>query len=207
MTLFLKWLERALLLTGTVLAVWCAVVLVRAEYYRRMPVPSPSDLRPVGTGGTLPGEEPGERSVARHAAVTAGTWVARLEAPSVNLGATVLEGSDDRVLSRAAGHIEETPFPGDPGNVGIAGHRDTTFRAVRRLKLGDPLIVTTANRVFRYQITRTIIVDPDDVWVLDPTEHQTLTLVTCYPFDFIGHAPRRFVVSAELVGVDQRQVR
>lgn len=203
--IFLTWLERALLVTGTVLGIWCAFVLVRAEYYRRMPVPpTPAVAGPVGTVGTLPGETPGENTPPRHTAVAVGSWIARMEAPSVNLAATVLEGSDDATLSRAAGHIEDTAFPGEAGNVGIAGHRDTTFRAVRKLKLGEPLILTTADRVFRYQINRTIIVDPEDVWVLDPTAHQTLTLVTCYPFDFIGHAPRRYIVGADLVGVERR---
>jgi sortase A len=124
----------------------------------------------------------------------------RLEAPSVKLSTAVLEGSDDATLSRGSGHIEDTPFPGQPGNVGIAGHRDTTFRGLRHIHIGDALEFKTADRLYRYRISKTMIVGPDDVYVLDPTEAPALTLVTCYPFEFVGHAPRRFIVRAELVG-------
>ena len=111
----------------------------------------------------------------------------------------MLEGSDDRTLRRGAGHIEDTPLPGQRGNVGIAGHRDTVFRALRGAKAGDALSLTMPDRVYQYRVTRTLIVKPEDVYVLDPTARPTLTLVTCYPFEFIGHAPKRFIVQAELV--------
>jgi sortase A len=136
---------------------------------------------------------------ARHRSVKAGSWVARLEAPTVALSATVLEGSDDATLMRAAGRIEDTAFPGEPGNIGVAGHRDTIFRPVRHLRVGDPLVLTTADRSFRYRVSKTAIVNPEDVYVLDPTDHRTMTLVTCYPFEFIGHAPQRYIVSADLL--------
>ena len=129
-----------------------------------------------------------------------GDWVARFDAPSVQLSATVLEGSSDDVLARAAGHIENTAMPGEAGNVGIAGHRDTTFRALRNLEIGDPLLLTTRDRILDYRISGTRIVNPEDVWVLDPTDHQVLTLVTCYPFTYIGHAPHRYIITADLVG-------
>jgi sortase A len=107
----------------------------------------------------------------------AGAWVARLEAPTIALCATVVEGSDDGTLMRGAGHTEDTAFPGDLWNIGIAGHRDTIFRPVRKLRIGDALILTTATRVFRYRISETAIVNPEDVYVLDPTDHPTMTLV------------------------------
>jgi sortase A len=131
-------------------------------------------------------------------------WIARLEAPSVALAATVLEGSDDGTLARAAGHIEDTAFPGQPGNIGIAGHRDTIFRPLRRLRTGDPITLSTRDRVFRYRVSGTQIVDPQDVYVLNPTDRPAVTLVTCYPFEFIGHAPRRFIVRADLVSESAR---
>ena len=176
---FLHWLERTLLAIGLVLGVWCGAVLLQARFIARMPVPDPATT-------VIP-------------APVKGSWVAKLDAPSVRLSTTVLEGSDDATLSRAAGHIEETPFPGQPGNIGIAGHRDTTFRAVRDLRTGDPLEVTTRDRVYRYLITRTFIVEPVDVFVLDPGDRPMLTLVTCYPFTLIGHAPHRYIIQAVLV--------
>jgi sortase A len=192
----LAWLERGLFAAGAGLAVWCAIVVLQAEYYKRLPVPSPT----AGSVAALPGETPrANLAAARRRTVEAGSWIARLEAPTVALSATVVEGSDDGTLMRGAGRIEDTAFPGDLGNIGIAGHRDTIFRPVRKLRIGDPLVLTTATRVFRYRISKTAIVNPEDVYVLDPTDHPTMTLVTCYPFEFIGHAPQRYIVSADLL--------
>jgi sortase A len=192
----LWWIERGLLAVGVVLAIYCAAILVEARFHQTAPLNQP----PLTVTQTvLPGDS-GDLKAAAAPAPAAGTMLGRLEAPSVKLSTAVLEGSDDATLSRGSGHIEDTPFPGQPGNVGIAGHRDTTFRALRNIHLGDALEFKTADRVYRYRISKTMIVGPDDVYVLDPTEKPALTLVTCYPFEFVGHAPRRFIVRADLVG-------
>jgi LPXTG-site transpeptidase (sortase) family protein len=189
----LRWLERALLAFGAAIGVWSAAIMLDARFVANMPPPAPPAPSTSGipTGIVIPAR---------------GTWIAKLDAPTVSLSATILEGSDDETLARGAGHIEYTPFPGQPGNgnVGIAGHRDTTFRAVRHLKTGDPLELTTATSVHRYLITRTFIVDPEDVYVLDPGDEPMLTLVTCYPFEFIGHAPKRYIVQAALIDTTPR---
>jgi sortase A len=181
----LVWIERLLLVVGVILAAWSAVTIIEARYY--------ATLRPP-----LPGETPGEARP-RSAIIQPGSWIARLDAPSIGLSATVIEGSEDATLSRAAGHIENTALPGEGGNIGIAGHSDTIFRPVRKLQVGDLLTLTSGARVYTYRVTGTRIVAPDDVEVLDPAGHPTLTLVTCYPFTFIGHAPKRFVVFADLI--------
>ena len=192
----LKAVERTMLAVGVVLGLWAAFVMAQHWYYARLPVPGVSSVR------ELPGEDPSKpvgTSGRSRARIERGSWLARLEAPSVRLTATVLEGSDDRTLRRAAGHIEYTPPPGKPGNIGIAGHRDTTFQTLRDVKVGDPLLLTTADRTYEYRVSRTWIVEPTDVEVLDPTERPALTLVTCYPFSFIGSAPKRYIVRADLV--------
>jgi len=198
----LRWIERALITSGAGLALWCAVTLVEARFHQTATIPPP----PLTvTQTTLPGD--GGRAAVPSTPAPApapGTMLGRLDAPSVKLSTVVLEGSDDGTLSRGSGHIEDTPFPGQSGNVGIAGHRDTTFRALRNIHVGDPLEFKTADRLYRYRISKTMIVGPDDVYVLDPTEQPALTLVTCYPFEFIGHAPRRFIVRADLVGEETR---
>ncbi|MGH9143866.1 MAG: class D sortase [Vicinamibacterales bacterium] len=198
--LLLRWTERTLILIGAGLALWCAVILVEARFYRTARIPEPSL---TVTQTVLPGDA-GDAKAPTPLAPAAGTLLGRLEAPSVKLSTVVLEGSDDGTLRRGSGHIEDTPVPGQPGNVGIAGHRDTTFRALRHIHIGDPLEYKTADRIYRYRISKTMIVGPDDVYVLDPTAQPALTLVTCYPFEFIGHAPRRFIVRAELVGEEAR---
>jgi sortase A len=201
-----RWLERALFAMGAVLTLWCVFSVSRAYYYTRLPIPpEPSRARSIDRpqGVSLPGDAAAVLPVPpvvheRRA------WIARLDAPSVALSATVLEGSDDGTLARAAGHIEDTAFPGEPGNIGIAGHRDTIFRPLRRLRRGDPITLSTSDRVFHYRVSETTIVDPEDVYVLNPTDRPAVTLVTCYPFDFIGHAPHRFIVRADLVSESAR---
>ena len=105
-------------------------------------------------------------------------------------------GTDDWTLNRAVGHIAGTPKPGGAGNVGLAGHRDGFFRPLKDIAVGDLIEVETGERVDHYRVPQTLIVTPNDVWVLDPTESPSLTLVTCYPFYFIGSAPKRFIVRA-----------
>jgi sortase A len=190
----LLYLERLLFAAGIGLAAWCAVILVEARRTRQLPI------EPVRVTMALPGDEgtpPRPSPSAR--VLRPGSVIGRLEAPGLQLSTPVLEGSDDGTLARGAGHLEDTPFAGDIGNVGIAGHRDTVFRPLKHAKAGDELTLTTADGTYRYRIAKTLIVDPDDVYVLDPTREPTLTLVTCYPFEFIGHAPRRFIVQAQLV--------
>lgn len=196
---FLLWTQRGLIAIGIGLAAWCAAILAEARFHQTAPL-APPPL--VVTQTVLPGDS-GDPKAAPVPSPAAGVLLGRLEAPTVKLSTAVLEGSDDGTLSRGSGHIEDTPFPGQPGNVGIAGHRDTTFRALRHIHIGDALEYRTADRLYRYRISKTWIVGPDDVYVLDPTPQPALTLVTCYPFEFVGHAPNRFIVRADLVGEER----
>jgi sortase A len=100
-------------------------------------------------------------------------------------------------LRLGAGHIEGTPLPGDTGNSGIAGHRDTFFRELKDIRENDEIQLQTATGLFHYEVDWVKVVDLDDMTVLEPpTSGSTLTLVTCYPFYFVGSAPNRFVVRA-----------
>ena len=129
--------------------------------------------------------------------VTAGELVGRMEIPRLKLSVAVAEGTDVATLRRAAGHILGTGLPGQEGNIGIAGHRDTLFRPLRYARRGDIIMLVTSQGEYRYRVVSTTIVSPTDVAVLKPDEHEILTLVTCYPFYFIGPAPDRFIVRAE----------
>jgi sortase A len=111
----------------------------------------------------------------------------------------VVEGDSDAVLDRAIGHLPDTPLPWKPGNSALAAHRDTIFRPLRSVRLGDVLRLKTPHGDFDYRVRETLIVKPEDVWVLDPTPVTTLTLISCWPFDYIGHAPERFIVRAEQI--------
>ncbi len=126
-----------------------------------------------------------------------GAVIANLAIPRLGLSTMVVEGVEDGDLKLGAGHIPGTALPGEPGNVGIAGHRDTFFRPLRLIHTGDVIALATLHGEDRYQVVSTEIVSPDDVQVLYPTRRDTLTLVTCYPFYFVGSAPLRFIVLAE----------
>jgi len=130
--------------------------------------------------------------------------VGRLQIPAINLSVIVLEGTDGLTLNRAVGHIEGTALPWEFGNTGIAGHRDSFFRGLREISRNDQVLVTTLRGVFRYRVDAIEIVDPTDVGVLKASFQPTLTLVTCYPFYFVGNAPQRFIVKAHLL--EQQQI-
>ncbi len=129
-----------------------------------------------------------------------GEPIGRLEIPRLHVSAMVLEGTTSKVLRVAAGHVTGTALPGAAGNVAIAAHRDTFFRALRDVRDKDLILVTTPYGTFRYVVEATEIVNPTDVEVLRRTHHPELTLVTCYPFIYIGAAPKRFVVHAQQEG-------
>lgn len=130
--------------------------------------------------------------------------IGRLQIPRLGVSAMVREGASEGTLSRAVGHIPGTALPGRNGNVALAGHRDTFFRALRNIRKHDAIEVETSQGTFRYVVESTKIVGPRDVEVLNASGGQTLTLVTCYPFYYIGSAPKRFIVRAAQVAFDER---
>jgi sortase A len=128
---------------------------------------------------------------------------ARLTIPRLRLTAMVEEGVGESTLRRAAGHIPDTALPGRPGNVCVAAHRDTLFRGLKGIKEHDRIVLSTMTGDFEYEVSSTSIVNPEDVGVLAPSQGQkTLTLITCYPFYFMGHAPKRFIVRARQIEGD-----
>lgn len=125
--------------------------------------------------------------------------IGRLEIPRLGLSAIFIEGDDAKALRRAVGHIPGTPLPGQSGNIALTGHRDTFFRPLRNIRENDIVVVTTLRGEFRYRVVSLRVVLPDDVAVLNTSEGEILTLVTCYPFYFVGAAPDRFIVRAERI--------
>ena len=124
--------------------------------------------------------------------------IGRIEVPRLNVSAVVREGVDSKTLRRSAGHVPGTPLPGDEGNVAVAAHRDTFFRGLRDIREQDRIRMVTPDGTFDYVVRATRIVKPSNVEVLDSKEgKRELTLITCYPFNYVGHAPSRFIVTAE----------
>lgn len=122
--------------------------------------------------------------------------IGRLEVPRLNLAVIVEEGVDHGTLRRAAGHVPGTALPGEPGNVAVAAHRDTLFRPLKDIRPGDEVRFVTPDGAFDYEVVKTEVVTPSRRDVLDPGSGGEATLITCYPFGFVGSAPQRFVVRA-----------
>jgi sortase A len=128
-----------------------------------------------------------------------GSLVGMLDVPRLRMSLPVIEGDDDRTLKASVGHLPDTPMPWQRGNSAMAGHRDGLFRPLKGVAVGDEITFRTTSETIQYRVTATTIVKPDDVSVLAPRPRDALTLITCYPFSYVGPAPQRFIVHAERV--------
>jgi sortase A len=133
---------------------------------------------------------------ASHTTIPRDGLLGKIEIPRIGVSATVREGDDARTLERAVGHIPGTALPGSAGNAGLAAHRDTFFRRLKDVRQDDVIKLTTPEGMQTYVVQQTQVVDPENVEVLGPSDGPVLTLITCYPFNYIGSAPQRFVVRA-----------
>ena len=135
--------------------------------------------------------------------VRTGSLIGMLDVPRLELSTPVIQGDDTRTLKRAVGHLPDTPMPWDEGNSAIAGHRDGLFRPLKDVKIGDEIRFRTTRAEYLYRVKKTAIVKPDDLSVLAPQDDPaTLTLITCYPFYYVGSAPKRFIVHATREGTN-----
>jgi sortase A len=214
----LKRLEKGLLIVGLVLVGFAAITYVSGRLYSRMAVAKfhaeaesrPSESRPTDAPrreltSVFPVDyslwspkriKDYEATLAQHFDAP----LALLRIDKIRLEVPVFEGTDDRILDRGAGRIEGTARIGESGNVGIAGHRDGFFRGLKDISMGDTMVLETATGTQDYVIDSIQLVTPDDVSVLKSEPTPALTLVTCYPFYFIGSAPQRYIVHASLKG-------
>jgi LPXTG-site transpeptidase (sortase) family protein len=131
--------------------------------------------------------------------VTTGDAIGEMKIPRIGLETIVVQGESSRILHRAVGHLLETAMPGQPGNVALAEHRDGFFRPSKDIRLGDAISLDTLDGEFVYRVESTAVVSPSAVQVLKATRENTLTLVTCYPFYYVGSAPKRFIVHARQI--------
>jgi len=196
----LKWAQRALNVCAVVLLSYCAFALVDSWRFQRRESRDLDRLlreqRAVSQGTPRPlSSIPPE---AAPAAVADGL-VGRLEIPRLQLSAVVIEGVDRTTLRRAVGHVPGTALPGQTGNVGLAAHRDTFFRPLKDLRIKDEVQFSTLKGNFKYKVVSLWVVEPEDVGVLAPSGENMLTMVTCYPFYFVGPAPQRWIVRASQV--------
>ena len=196
----LKWSQRALFAIGVLLIGYCAFALADAWLFqRRASRDLDRQLRDRRAASVvLPQPEVFAARTVAPAAVVSGL-IGRIEIPRLLLSVVVMEGADKITLGRAVGHIPGTALPGDAGNVGIAGHRDTFFRPLKDIKIKDEIQISTLKGNFKYEVVSIRIVEPENVGVLASSSENVLTLVTCYPFYFVGPAPKRWIVRARQV--------
>ncbi len=202
----LRWLERALLLAAVIcLGIWAWSWLDAAYFqYRENKVldealNAPSPPTPAAETDSLGSFQPSPTPAAEtqpKPSLEDGLLLGRIEIPRVGVSAIVLEGADDKTLRRGVGHIPETSLPGI-GNVGLAAHRDSFFRGLKDIRKNDIIRLQTLEGTFRYRVEWTQIVLPEDTQVLADDGTSELTLVTCYPFHYVGSAPKRFIVRAK----------
>ena len=128
-----------------------------------------------------------------------GDTIGSLTIPVLKRELPIIQGTGAKELERGVGHFTQSVLPGEVDNCVLSGHRDTVFRQLGKLKIGDQLIVKTSAGTFTYEVSGTRIVPKDDKTVIVPTDHAVLTVTTCYPFSYIGNAPDRYVISAALV--------
>ena len=195
----LKWAQRGLFACAFLLLGYCAFALVDAWIFQtRQNAVLDRQLRERRAASET--SQPQSSAVpSRAPALAVDSLIGRIEIPRLLLSVVVVEGVDKTTLRRAVGHIPGTAMPGEAGNVGLAGHRDTFFRPLKDLKIKDQIQFSTLKGNFKYEVQSLRVVEPNNVGVLASSGENMLTMVTCYPFYYVGSAPKRWIVRARQV--------
>jgi sortase A len=194
----LVWCQYIFLVLGLLALGYCAKSLTQAWLYQkwaRQQIETQTSYKAASDAGST-AEQQRKTSFSGLGEMSP---IGRLEIPRVHISAMVAEGTSPLVLSRAVGHATGTALPGQPGNVTLAAHRDTFFRHLGDVRSGDIVELKEPGHDYRYQVRFTAVVGPKDTWVLESTGKETLTLLTCYPFHFVGPAPDRLIIRARRV--------
>ena len=195
----LQWLERVLLVLGLVLIGLWFKNDTEARAFRSVESKRLESAR-MGGGIFVASSNPRSREPWSPEKLESGVF-GRIEIPRLGISALIAEGTEPAQLARAVGHISSTAFPGQSGNCALAGHRDSFLRGLGGVRTSDVIRIDTLQDTYTYEVEWSNVVEPHQVDVLDATDEPSLTLVTCYPFAYIGPAPERFVVRARLVEV------
>jgi len=187
-------ISSVMIMAGLAALAYVTYVTVSARYFQD------TEAAKFSISAKTQAVSPAPKIDRRRRIVVDGDVIGMLEIDSVGLRAVVVQGDSSNVLRRAVGHVPGTPLPGEPGNVALAAHRDTIFRPLRKIKAGDLVDLRTETSVIQYRVRSIQIVPPSDVGVLESRGRDELTLITCYPFYYVGHAPDRFVVRASEIG-------
>lgn len=189
----IRWLQRLALAGGLACITWVGIVTLQADLFDRRQRSLFEQQRSASAASAKAG------TPAPAAVEIENGLIGLLEIPRLGFSEIVVHGDDDDTLRIAIGHLPDTPLPWQSGNSALAGHRDGRFRPLKDIKVGDRITLATRQGNLHYVLRETKIVMPDDLSVLTPTDTRTLTLITCYPFAYVGRAPKRFILRAEAV--------
>jgi sortase A len=192
----LLWSHYLSFVAGVSALAYCVLVTMEARHYQawaREQLQKPSFDLEAFAAPSNPAEFSTHTRLHRSRSTA---FVGRVDVPRIHLSAMIAEGATAPVLDLAVGHLPRTALPGQAGNTVLAAHRDTFFRRLGEPKPGDVIRITAPHAEYGYRVTFTDIVNRDETWVLQSASGETLTLITCYPFHFVGAAPKRFVVRA-----------
>lgn len=187
-TFLLRWSSFALVLGGVLAVSYAGYAILYAQAYQTIQLhkfehkPPLSDLHPLNIGDVI-----GE-----------------IQIPRLGVKAVIVQGDAPELLDQAVGHVPLSALPGELGNVALAGHRDRLFRPLRRIRQGDTIALETSRGSFTYEVESAFVVPSTEIGVLQSSNASELTLITCYPFDFVGHAPNRFIVRARGVASSEK---
>jgi sortase A len=183
----MRWVSRILLIAGILALSYVALTLIGARLYQKEAA--------LTLDKQIHAKEQHETEYPR-LVLKEGDVLGRLEIPRIGISVVVLQGTTSHTLRLGVGHIEGTALPGETGNIGIAGHRDSYFRGLKDIRTNDEIQIRTPSGVDTYVVDWIQITAPSDIGVLAPTTESTLTLVTCYPFYYIGASPKRYIIHA-----------
>jgi sortase A len=196
-------LSQVLLIVGITMLGYCTFAVIAMKRYqtqaqdRLATIASPPSVQTTDRTRVDPNGRPESRTDSNGPLL-----VGRIEIPRIHLSAIIAEGTSSQTLGLAVGHVAGTALPGESGNIVMAAHRDTFFRGLGELQPRDLIRLTAPNGRFDYRVDFTEVVSPAETWVLKSSSNEALTLITCYPFHYIGTAPKRFIVRAYRVDAD-----
>lgn len=186
--ILLRWASSAFVLAGVIAVGYAGYVVVYSQAYQTI------ELRKFERNPRL----------AEPHLLNSGDVIGEIQIPRLGVKAVIVQGDAPELLDRAVGHIPQTALPGEWGNIALAGHRDRLFRPLRQVHQGDTIVLETAIGSFTYQVESTFVVPSSEVGVLRSSSTNELTLITCFPFDYIGRAPKRFIVRGREIGSSRK---
>jgi len=178
------------LVAGIMALSYASYAVLNLYWYQRV------ETSKFETVSTIAGPRPVEA-----APIAEGGVIGEIEVPRLKLKAIIVQGDSEKLLRRSVGHLPGTALPGEAGNIALAGHRDGLFRPLRDVRPGDTITLRTPDHDFQYQVEWTAVVPPTAIRVIQPTSEPALTLITCFPFYYVGAAPERFIVRARKIPV------